>query len=357
VQSPFVTDFMPVEFEDVEFRDVAETGRHLGVCSDDPEQEARVARASAAGPASNLSRLMNTAPVRDTVPDVSSSAAEPVTAVEHMDDDDDDDDQPSGEVLPSDSPQVLEPSHSAPEHASQPNADLIADFPSLRTRSKLPVPDEDDDNSVDKNAEAETKSQRIHLAAALYPYYSTLDDEGDEIDWDQQSDEEFESKMEKLKVRERERITHQDIALGRYKDLEFRACDKSKSYCRRLVKYPPADDFRAERGGMSTQTVYLSHQKKKRVVLLSYDEAKKDPSALLAMEDEIAWFKRFDCYEEVSADMVSANANIISTRWVISKRMNDDGTWRSKARLAARGYEDKEKDKVSSDSPGASSAA
>jgi hypothetical protein len=32
VQSPFVTEFMPVEFEDVEFRDVAETGRHLGVC-------------------------------------------------------------------------------------------------------------------------------------------------------------------------------------------------------------------------------------------------------------------------------------------------------------------------------------
>jgi hypothetical protein len=38
VQSPFVTEFMPVEFEDVEFRDVAETGRHLGVCSDDPYQ-------------------------------------------------------------------------------------------------------------------------------------------------------------------------------------------------------------------------------------------------------------------------------------------------------------------------------
>jgi hypothetical protein len=37
VQSPFVTEFMPVEFEDVEFRDVAETGRHFGVCSDDPE--------------------------------------------------------------------------------------------------------------------------------------------------------------------------------------------------------------------------------------------------------------------------------------------------------------------------------
>jgi hypothetical protein len=183
-------------------------------------------------------------------------------------------------TTPSDSPHVLEPSHSAPEHASQPNADPVADFPSLRTRSKRPVPDEDDDNSVDKNAEVEAKRQRIHLAAALYSHYSTLDDEGDEIDWDQLSDEEFESKIEKLKVKERERITHRDIALGRYKDLAFRACDKSKSYCRPLVKYPPVDVFRAERGEMPTQTVYLSHQKKKRVVLLSYDEAKNDPSAL-----------------------------------------------------------------------------
>jgi hypothetical protein len=53
---------------------------------------------------------------------------------------------------------------------------------------------------------------------------------------------------------------------------------------------------------------------------LSYDEAKSDPSAMQAMKDEIASFKRFDCYEEVSFDMVSANANIISTRWVISKK-------------------------------------
>jgi hypothetical protein len=80
---------------------------------------------------------------------------------------------------------------------------------------------------------------------------------------------------------------------------------------------------------MSTHTVYLSHQKKKRVVLLSYDEAKNDPSALQEMKDELASFERFDCYEKVSADMVSANANIITTRWVISKEMNDDGTWRS----------------------------
>jgi hypothetical protein len=158
--------------------------------------------------------LVRAAEHRDTAPDVSLSAAEPVTAVEHMDDDDDDNDRLPGEVLPSDFPHVLEPSHSAPKHACQPNADPVADFPSLRTLSERPVPDEDDDNSVDKNAKAETKRQRIHLATALYSYYSSLDDEGDEIDWDQLSDEEFKSKMEKLKVKERERITHRDIAHG-----------------------------------------------------------------------------------------------------------------------------------------------
>jgi hypothetical protein len=85
-----------------------------------------------------------------------------------MDDNDDDDDRPPSEVLSSDSTHVLKPSHSAPEHASQPNADPVAEFPSLRTRSKRLVPDEDDDNSVNKNTEAETISQCIHLAAALY---------------------------------------------------------------------------------------------------------------------------------------------------------------------------------------------
>jgi hypothetical protein len=177
----------------------------------------------------------------------------------------------------------------------------------------------------------------------LYSYYSTLDDEGDEIDWDQLSDEEFESKMEKLKVNERERFSHRDIALGRYKDLKFCASNKSKSYCRPLVKYPPVDIFRAERGGMSTQTVYLSHQKKKRVVLLSYDGAKNNPSFLKAMEDEIVSFKRFDCYEEASSDMVSANANIISTRWIIPKKMNETvrggrrrGSWLGDTRTKRR---------------------
>jgi hypothetical protein len=265
VQSPYVMEFMPVQFEGVEIRDVAETGRHLGVSSDDPEKATRMARASVSGPTSNLSQLMNTAPVLDTVPDISSSAAEPLTSVEKVDDYDDDDDRPPGELLSSDSQHVLDPSHFVPKHASQPNADPVADFPSLRTRSNRPVPDEDDYNLVDNNADAETKRQRIHRAAALYSYYSTFDDEGDEIDWDQLSDEVFESKKEKLKVKERERIAHRDIALGRYKDLAFRACDKSKSYCLPLVKYPSVEVYRAERGGMSSQTVYLFHQKKKRV--------------------------------------------------------------------------------------------
>jgi hypothetical protein len=102
-----------------------------------------------------------------------------------MDDDDDDYDRPPGEMLSSDSPHAQEPSHSAPEHACTPNADPVADFPSLRTRSKRPIPDEADENSVDKIAEAEIKSQRINFAASLYSYYSTQDIEGDEVNWDQ----------------------------------------------------------------------------------------------------------------------------------------------------------------------------
>jgi hypothetical protein len=107
---------------------------------------------------------------------------------------------------------------------------------------------------------------------------------GTRFDWDQLSDEEFESKMMKLKVKKRERNAHRNIALGRYKDLAFRACDKSKSYFRSLVKYPPVEVSREESGGMSTQPVYLSHQKKKIIVMLSCDEAKNDPSSFAGGE-------------------------------------------------------------------------
>jgi hypothetical protein len=71
------------------------------------------------------------------------------------------------------------------------------------------------------------RSANVFILPQLCTSTTLRCDEGDEIDWDQLSDEEFESKMEKLKVKERERITHRDIALERYKDLTFRACDKS----------------------------------------------------------------------------------------------------------------------------------
>jgi hypothetical protein len=44
-----------------------------------------------------------------------------------------------------------------------------------------------------KTLNPKTKRQRIHLAAALYSYYSTLNKDGDEIDWDRMSEEEFET--------------------------------------------------------------------------------------------------------------------------------------------------------------------
>jgi hypothetical protein len=185
-----------------------------------------------------------------------------------MEDDDDDDDRPPGEVLTSDSPHNLAPSHDAPEHACLPNADSVAEFPSLRARSKCPVPDEDDDNSVNKNAEAEAKRQRIHLTVDFYPYYSTLDDEGDEIYWDHLSNGEFKSNMEELKFKDRERIAHRNVTLGRCKDLSFRACDKSKSYCRPLVKHPPVDDFRARRSVYQNSEFVSSEEEKSRPIEL-----------------------------------------------------------------------------------------
>jgi hypothetical protein len=103
----------------------------------------------------------------------------------------------------------------------------------------------------------------------LYSYYLTLDDKDDEIDWDQLSDEEFESKMKKLKVKEHERITHRDIYLGRYKDLAFRACDKSKSSCRPRVKYPPVDvPSRAKRNVYPESVSVSSEEEKSRPVEL-----------------------------------------------------------------------------------------
>jgi hypothetical protein len=71
-------------------------------------------------------------------------------------------------VLSSDSPHILEPSHSASEHASQSNADPVADFLSLRIRSKLSVPDEDGDNLVDNNAEAGTSANVFILPQLCY---------------------------------------------------------------------------------------------------------------------------------------------------------------------------------------------
>jgi hypothetical protein len=76
--------------------------------------------------------------------------------------------------------------------------------------------------------------------------------------------------MEKLKVKERERIAHRDIALGRYKDLAFRACDKSKSYCGPLVKYPPVDVFpsRARRNVYTDSVSVSSEEERSRPIEL-----------------------------------------------------------------------------------------
>jgi hypothetical protein len=51
---------------------------------------------------------------------------------------------------------------------------------------------------------------------------------------------------------------------------------------------------------------------------------------------------------------VIASGNLISTRWVLTIKTNEDGSKRHKARLVARGFEDDEKNNVSKGSPVAS---
>jgi Reverse transcriptase (RNA-dependent DNA polymerase) len=50
-------------------------------------------------------------------------------------------------------------------------------------------------------------------------------------------------------------------------------------------------------------------------------------------------------------------ANLISTRWVLTVKTREDGTRRFKARLVARGFEDRERENVTRDSPTASTSS
>jgi hypothetical protein len=74
------------------------------------------------------------------------------------------------------------------------------------------------------------------------------------------------------------------------------------------------------------------------------------------MDKEIAAFKDNDCIEEIRLTDLEYSCNAVSTRWVSTIKKGMSGT-RFKARLVTRGFEDAEKEIISSASPVASAAA
>jgi Reverse transcriptase (RNA-dependent DNA polymerase) len=118
---------------------------------------------------------------------------------------------------------------------------------------------------------------------------------------------------------------------------------------------PALSAFRANtREGVRVQRVYLTDDSKKRVVVAT-SERLKNPNFKASIDKEIAAFKDVDCIEEIRLADLEVSCNAVSTRWdfTIRKRMSET---RFKARLVAGGYEDAEKQNISSDSPVASAA-
>jgi Reverse transcriptase (RNA-dependent DNA polymerase) len=92
------------------------------------------------------------------------------------------------------------------------------------------------------------------------------------------------------------------------------------------------------------------------VLVVAASEALKNPNFKSAMDKESAALKDNNCIEEICLADLEDSCNDFSTRWdfTIKKGMSET---RFKARLVARGYDDAEKENISSDSPVASAAA
>jgi hypothetical protein len=95
---------------------------------------------------------------------------------------------------------------------------------------------------------------------------------------------------------------------------------------------------------------------KNEFLVVAASEALKNPNFRAAMDKEIAAFKDNDCIEEIRLTDLEYSCNAVNTRWVstIKKGMSET---RFKARLVTRGFEDAEKEIISSASPVASAAA
>lgn len=109
--------------------------------------------------------------------------------------------------------------------------------------------------------------------------------------------------------------------------------------------------------GVRVMIVHLTNAKNKRVRIVEYEDAKDDPEFRSAMRKELSSFQEFECVKEMSYSMLPKGANVISTRWVLYKKTNSDGTISVKARLLARGFEYMGRATATFDAPTASAAA
>jgi Reverse transcriptase (RNA-dependent DNA polymerase) len=101
----------------------------------------------------------------------------------------------------------------------------------------------------------------------------------------------------------------------------------------------------------------LANSARKRTVVVDYKDGAEFPDFKAAMDLEIASFRTHKCIEDVQRGALPKGANLISTRWVLTIKTKEGGTRRHKARLVARGFEDKERHHVTRDSPTASASS
>jgi Reverse transcriptase (RNA-dependent DNA polymerase) len=103
--------------------------------------------------------------------------------------------------------------------------------------------------------------------------------------------------------------------------------------------------------------IMLVNSAKKRTVNVDYSEGASIADFRTAMDAEISSFRTPRRIEDVNANTLPKGANLISTRWVFTVKMREDGTRRYKAHLVSRGFEDREREHVTRDSPMASTSS
>jgi hypothetical protein len=109
--------------------------------------------------------------------------------------------------------------------------------------------------------------------------------------------------------------------------------------------------------GSVVHPIYSVNQAQNRTVIVDVEEGLQMPKVRAAMDCEVESFRRMKCIENFAMKDIPTGANLVTTRWVFTIKTREDGTKRYKARLVARGFEDDEKHRVTTDSPTAASAS